>query len=91
MKIFISWSGNKSQKAAEILKQVMINVYKEIKDKDEIKMLLQVHDELIFQVKEEVVEEYKNKIVSIMENSISFSKVKLKVNSAIGDNWAETK
>lgn len=77
--------------AAEILKQVMINVYKEIKDKDEIKMLLQVHDELIFQVKEEVVEEYKNKIVSIMENSISFSKVKLKVNSAIGDNWAETK
>lgn len=77
--------------AAEILKQVMINVYKEIKDKDEIKMLLQVHDELIFQIKEEVVEEYKNKIVSIMENSISFSKVKLKVNSAIGDNWAETK
>lgn len=77
--------------AAEIIKKVMIKVYNEIKDKEDIQMLLQVHDELIFQVEEDKVESYKATIENIMENTVTFANVRLKVNGAIGENWAETK
>ncbi len=77
--------------AAEVLKKVMINLYDLLKDKEDIHMLLQVHDELIFEVEKEKVLEYKGKIEKIMRESIQFSKVKLEVNSSIGQNWAETK
>ena len=77
--------------AAEVIKKVMIKIYDVLKDKEDIKMLLQVHDELIFEVKSEKVLEYKEMIENIMENTVKFDNVKLKVNSAIGDNWAETK
>ena len=77
--------------AAEVLKKVMINLYEVLKNKDDIHMLLQVHDELIFEVKEDKALEYKEEIEKIMKNSIKFSKVKLEVNSSIGKNWAETK
>ena len=77
--------------AAEVLKKVMINLYDLLKDKKDIHMLLQVHDELIFEVEKEKVLEYKEKIEKIMRESIQFSKVKLEVNSSIGQNWAETK
>ena len=77
--------------AAEVLKKVMINLYDLLKDKKDIHMLLQVHDELIFEVEKEKALEYKEKIEKIMRESIQFSKVKLEVNSSIGQNWAETK
>lgn len=77
--------------AAEVLKKVMINLYDLLKDKEDIHMLLQVHDELIFEVEKEKILEYKEKIEKIMRESIQFSKVKLEVNSSIGQNWAETK
>ena len=69
----------------------MINLYDLLKDKKDIHILLQVHDELIFEVEKEKVLEYKEKIEKIMRESIQFSKVKLEVNSSIGQNWAETK
>lgn len=77
--------------AAEILKKVMINLYDILKDKNDIHMLLQVHDELIFEVEKEKALEYKDLIENIMKESIKFSKVKLEVNSSIGENWSETK
>ncbi|MBC2852037.1 DNA polymerase I [Cetobacterium sp. 8H] len=77
--------------AAEILKKVMINLYDVLKDKNDIHMLLQVHDELIFEVEKEKALEYKDLIEKIMKESIKFSKVKLEVNSSIGENWSETK
>lgn len=77
--------------AAEVLKKVMINLYNLLKDKEDIHMLLQVHDELIFEVEKEKTLEYREKIEKIMRESIQFSKVKLEVNSSIGQNWAETK
>lgn len=77
--------------AAEIIKKVMIELYKFLKEKDDIKMLLQVHDELIFEIKDEKVEEYKNIIEDIMRNSVKFKNVKLEVNSSVGNNWAEAK
>nr|WP_307774774.1 DNA polymerase I [uncultured Cetobacterium sp.] len=77
--------------AAEVLKKVMIKLYDTLKDKTDIDMLLQVHDELIFEVKKEKAEEYRDAIEKIMRESIKFSKVKLEVNSSIGQNWSETK
>ena len=77
--------------AAEVIKKVMIELYKFLKEKEDIKMLLQVHDELIFEIKDEKVEEYKAVIENIMRNSVKFENVKLEVNSSIGKNWAEAK
>ena len=55
--------------AANIIKKVMIKLYDEFKNNDDIKMLLQVHDELIFEVKDEVSEKYMEKIKEIMEGT----------------------
>lgn len=77
--------------AADILKKVMIEIDNEIGDKKDIKMNLQVHDELIFEVKDDKVEKYAKIIKNIMENSIEFEKVKLEANVAYGKNWAEAK
>lgn len=77
--------------AAEILKKVMIEIFKVIEDKEDISLLLQVHDELIFEIKEEKVEEYRTIIENIMKNSVKFDDVVLDINTNIGKNWAETK
>ncbi|MGL4999651.1 MAG: DNA polymerase I [Cetobacterium sp.] len=77
--------------AAEVLKKVMINLYNLLKDKKDIHMLLQVHDELIFEVEKDKALQYKEEIEKIMRESIKFSKVNLEVNSSIGQNWSETK
>ena len=77
--------------AAEVIKKVMIELYKFLKEKEDIKMLLQVHDELIFEIKDEKVEEYKAVIENIMRNSVRFENVRLEVNSSVGKNWAEAK
>ena len=77
--------------AAEILKKVMIEIFKIIEGKEDISLLLQVHDELIFEIKEEKVEEYRTIIENIMKNSVRFDDVVLDINTNIGKNWAETK
>ena len=73
--------------AADMIKIAMIQIFEQIKDKD-IKMLLQVHDELIFEIPEKKVEKYAEKIKEIMENVIKL-KVPVVVDVAIGDNWGE--
>lgn len=77
--------------AAEVLKKVMIEIYKYIKDKEGISLLLQVHDELIFEIAEDKLELYKNDIEKIMRESVKFDNVPLEINTNIGTNWAETK
>lgn len=77
--------------AAEILKKVMIELYKVLKDKTDIKLLLQVHDELIFEIDKDKVQMYKEIIEKTMTETIKFKNVKLEVNSSVGKNWAETK
>lgn len=69
----------------------MIDIDAFLKDKSDIKMLLQVHDELIFEADKKTILEYKDKIEKIMRDCVQFSKVKLEVNSSIGENWAKTK
>ena len=73
--------------AANIIKKVMIELHEEFKNDENIKMLLQVHDELIFEVRDEFAKEYMNKIEKIMENTVKFKKVPLKANGSVAKNW----
>jgi len=73
--------------AANIIKKVMIELHEEFKNDENIKMLLQVHDELIFEVRDEFAKEYMEKIEKIMENMVKFKKVPLKANGSVAKNW----
>ena len=77
--------------AAEIIKKVMIEIYRYIKGKEGISLLLQVHDELIFEIEREKLETYREDIERIMRESVKFENVPLEINTNIGVNWAETK
>ena len=77
--------------AADIIKKAMIDVYHWIEDSDssnEIKMIMQVHDELVFEVKKSKTKEYQEQIVSLMENTFNLS-VPLIVEAESGNNWNE--
>ena len=74
--------------AADIVKLAMIKISREYKNNSDIRMLLQVHDEIILEVKEEIAEEVAKKIKIIMENIYKL-KVPLIVNVNTGDNWGE--
>ena len=73
--------------AANIIKKVMIELHEEFKNDENIKMLLQVHDELIFEVRDKFAKEYMKKIEKIMENTVKFKKVPLKANGSVAKNW----
>ncbi len=73
--------------AANIIKKVMIKLYDEFKNNDDIKMLLQVHDELIFEVKDEVSEKYMEKIKEIMEGTIKYEDIRIRANGRVAKNW----
>ena len=77
--------------AAEVLKKVMLKVYETLKDKDDIALLLQVHDELIFEVEESSVEKYSEILADIMKNTVKLEDVNLNININMGKNWAEAK
>ena len=75
--------------AADLIKLAMIKMAKKIAaDFPVVKMILQVHDELIFEVPEEIVSEVVPEIKSIMENSMELT-VPLKVDISAGNNWQE--
>lgn len=78
--------------AADVIKKAMLLLSEFIKNRDDIKMLIQVHDELVFEVKQEKAEELKQKICELMEQGLPkefLEFVKLKVDANIGDNWLE--
>jgi len=75
--------------AADIIKIAMINIYNEMeKKKLKSKMVLQVHDELIFDVYVPELEEMKEIVVSLMQNATQIA-VPLIVEYGVGDNWLE--
>jgi len=74
--------------AADIMKLAMIEVYEEFKDDENVKMVLQVHDEIILEVKETEAKKIAKKMKEIMENVYKL-KVPLVVDVEIGDNWGE--
>lgn len=77
--------------SADILKLAMIKIDKEIIRRSlKSKMLLQVHDELIFNVYQDELDEMKLLVKDIMENIYKLS-VPLKVDIEVGNNWYEAK
>lgn len=75
--------------SADIIKVAMINLDREIeKRRLKSKMLLQVHDELIFEVPEAELEEMRQLAPEIMSTALKLS-VPLKVDIKIGKNWGE--
>lgn len=77
--------------AADILKKAMVEIYKELNKRNlKSKMLIQVHDELVFNVLKDEEEEVKNIVVDIMENTYKLN-VPLKVEVKVGHDWSEAK
>jgi DNA polymerase-1 len=73
--------------AADLIKVVMIVIARELKDKKS-KMILQVHDELVFEVHKPELDEVKAMVKDKMENTIRL-KVPVKVDIKVGKNWLE--
>lgn len=74
--------------AADIIKLAMNAIYPLLDENH--KMILQIHDELIFEVSGGEAEIFAKKVASIMENVVSLN-VPLKVNYAIAKSWGELK
>ncbi|KAA6225500.1 MULTISPECIES: DNA polymerase I [unclassified Campylobacter] len=70
--------------AADIIKLAMLEFYKYL-DND-TRLILQIHDELIFEVKDELCENFVKKARNIMENIVKL-KLKLKTSSSVAKNW----
>ena len=75
--------------AADVIKIAMINVLKEMKAKKlNSRMLLQVHDELVFDVDKNEVEIMEKLVKENMENAVNIV-VPLEVEMSTGDNWLQ--
>ena len=77
--------------AADIIKLAMVKVYKALKENNlKSKMIIQVHDELVFDLYEEELEKL-NKIVTDIMDNVYELKVPLNVSVNYGKNWFEAK
>ncbi|KFZ30888.1 DNA polymerase I [Pseudidiomarina salinarum] len=77
--------------AADIIKYAMIAVSDYLRDhisNDDVWMIMQVHDELVFEVRENRVEELKTRLVNVMEQAAKLD-VPLIADVGVGDNWDE--
>ncbi|MBN2541503.1 DNA polymerase I [bacterium] len=75
--------------AADIIKIAMIDIYSELQNKNlKSKMIIQVHDELLFDVPEDELETLKTLVKDKMESVCKLS-VPLKVDIGVGNNWLE--
>lgn len=73
---------------ADLIKKAMIHIHEMYKNRSDVRMLLQVHDELIFEIREDVLEREMKNIEEVMETIVTL-KVPLKVGAGIGNNWDE--
>ncbi|MDO4996093.1 MAG: DNA polymerase I [Bacilli bacterium] len=77
--------------AADILKKAMVEIFDEFNKRNlKSKMLLQVHDELVFNVVNNELDEVKEIVRDIMENTYKLN-VPLKVDIEVGTDWSEAK
>ncbi|PCI61587.1 MAG: DNA polymerase I [Gammaproteobacteria bacterium] len=76
--------------AADIIKKAMLVVSKWLNENSElnIKMTMQVHDELIFEIHQNLVDKVVPKLVDLMNNAVELS-VPLIAEYGVGDNWQE--
>jgi DNA polymerase-1 len=75
--------------AADIIKKAMIDINKFLnKEMPEVKMIMQVHDELIFETPKQSSEEVLQLVKKMMEEAVKLD-IPLIAEAAIGDNWNE--
>lgn len=75
--------------AADIIKRAMIAADNWIQsEKQDVKIIMQVHDELVFEIKEDIVETCEIIIADLMSNAAQL-KTKLVVDVGVGNNWDE--
>jgi DNA polymerase-1 len=76
--------------AADMIKLAMIKVDAMLEDKyaGKVKMIMQVHDELVFEVNKSLVSELTAAIKPLMENVLELS-VPILVDAKVGENWEE--
>ncbi len=75
--------------AADIIKLAMVSVYKEMEKQHlQSKMILQVHDELIFDVHKDEIEQMKTLVKAAMENAVQLA-VPMEVEMELAKNWLE--
>ncbi|MCK6617350.1 MAG: DNA polymerase I [Cyclobacteriaceae bacterium] len=75
--------------AADIIKVAMVNIHRWLqKEKLKTKMIMQVHDELVFDLHKEEVDVVKENVVKLMKNAVQLE-VPMEVEVGIGKNWLE--
>jgi DNA polymerase-1 len=75
--------------AADIIKIAMVRIHRKMRDEKYVsKMILQVHDELIFEVEVSELERLKEMVIYEMSNAVKLD-VPLKVDWGTGNNWFE--
>ncbi len=75
--------------AADLIKVAMINIHRRLKDEGrKTKLILQIHDELVFEVPEDELEALKGMVREEMEGVVKLY-IPLKVDIGVGRNWAE--
>ncbi|MGJ8667999.1 MAG: DNA polymerase I [Oceanococcus sp.] len=72
--------------AADIIKLAMIRIHENIADNNDVQMIMQVHDELVFEIRQNIVEQQIVLLKAAMENVVELS-VPLQVDGSEGDNW----
>ncbi len=76
--------------AADMIKIAMVNIFREFNDKKlKTKMIMQVHDELVFDVYRPELEEVKQIVDNKMRTAIPGLKVPILVSMGTGENWLE--
>ena len=75
--------------SADIIKKAMLDIQAWIdKEGHEIKMFMQVHDELVFELESIMADEYAKNLKMLMSNALKLS-IPLEVDVGIGSNWQE--
>ncbi|MYA65008.1 MAG: DNA polymerase I, partial [Gemmatimonadetes bacterium] len=76
--------------AADLIKVAMIRLGRVLDGVDGVRMLLQVHDELVFEVEEGSVDEVTGTVVEVMESAVELN-VPLRVDTGAGGTWYDCK
>jgi DNA polymerase-1 len=74
--------------AADIIKRAMLAMAAWITDRDDVHMLMQVHDELVFEVRADAVDTVRAAVIERMSGAAELA-VPLLVDVGVGTNWDE--
>jgi DNA polymerase-1 len=75
--------------AADIIKKAMISVHQWLEEeRPGARMIMQVHDELVFEVDKDCIDHVRDRVVDLMNNAATLS-VPLRVDAGVGLNWDE--